>query len=388
MTIRIGNVEHKFVNQAKYDAMADLVEGMLSGNVRKKHSLIEHLTTGDDSIFALAALTNAQVLEMYEDPAKERQWKKIAQTRIVDDFETPKFYSIKSELGGNARAGKTVKGVKESDNPDNVLPVVPEASPYPRFTFEGELYQPGRGLHKRGGVFSLSWEKLVSDPENLIAQIPSLITESFLEAEEFEVFDALVQTAKQHASTVGLQGGTTLDGRQVAKNAPISAEALSVAITQLAKREVDGNPANLRGTFRLIVPIGTADQARWVIEGMKRTTQFDAANGVTSIIDTSFDGLSRIDDIIESEYVTGSEWYLIPTPGSTKRPVLELLKLRGHETPDIRLQNINGQYAGGGQVGPFEGSFETDDAAIRGRLPLAGLNWTPAHVLYSTGTGK
>lgn len=385
MSIRIGTVEHKFVTPEKYDAMADLVEGMLSGDVRKRNQLVEHLTTGDDSVFALAALTNAQVLEMYDDPAAERQWSKIADVRAVDDFETPKFYSIQPEVTGNARPAKTENGKKGTPNPDNVLPVVPEASPYPRFTFKGELYQPGRGLHKRGGVFSVSWEQLISDPENLIASIPNLLTNAFLEAEEFEVFDALLAT--KSVSGVGLAAGQTFDGRTVAKNAPLSQEALSVAIQQLSTRKIDDRPVNLRGNFRLIVPLGAGEMARWVLNGLTRTTQLDANTGVTSIIDTSFDGLSRIDEVVESEYLTGTEWFLIPAPGSARRPVLELLKLRGHETPDIRFQNINGQYAGGGQVGPFEGSFDTDDAALRGRLPLAGINWTPGLVLYSNGTG-
>lgn len=382
MTIQIGNVEHKFVSTDKFNRMTDLIEGMLSGQVKSKHALVEHLTTGDDSIFALAAVTNAQVLELYEDPAEERQWTKIAQTRVVDDFETPKFYTIKPETSGNSRPAKGAK----SENPADVLPVVPEGSPYPRFSFKGELYAPGRGLHKRGGVFSLTWEDLLSDPENIIAAMPGLITESFLEAEEFEIFDAL-RAATKTAGT-GLVAGTTYDGRTVAKNAPLSQEALVLAMEQLSTRELDGRPINFRGQFKLIVPIGVADQVNWIINGLTRTTQLDSTTGITSIIDTSFDGFSRIAEVVETEYLTGTEWILIPTPGSTKRPALELLKLRGHETPDIRLQNVNGQYAGGGQVGPFEGSFETDDAAIRGRLPLAGLHWTPAFVLHSDGTGQ
>lgn len=378
--MKIGNIEHKFVTEAKLAAMHEMVSGMLSGDVRQANRLKEHLTTGDDSIFALAALANNQVLEMYEDPARERKWTEIATTRTVDDFETPKFYSIESVTAGNTRPAKNGR----NENPADVLPVVPEGSPYPRFTFKGEMLAPGKGLHKRGGVFSLTWEKLISDPENLIAQIPGLLLESFAEAEEFEVFDALLEAGK--VSGTAMKGGTTLDGATVPANAPISRDAIAVAIQELRTRTIDGRPVRLDGQFKLVVPIGAKEQVEWMLNTLSLTEikDGDKTFAVSPAYDTT---AQKIASVVESEYVTGTEWYLIPVPGSTLRPGIELLKLRGHETPDIRFQNVNGQYAGGGQVGPFEGSFETDDAALRGRLPLRGVCWTPAMVLKSTGTG-
>ena len=105
--MRIGNAVHPYVNDDKLDAMQDLVEGMLAGKIDKKHKLIEHLTTGDDSIFALAALTNYQVIDQYEDPAKERTWAEIADTDTVTDFETPKLLLLGDlETTGNKRPAK------------------------------------------------------------------------------------------------------------------------------------------------------------------------------------------------------------------------------------------------------------------------------------------
>lgn len=381
--IRIGNVEHKFTNPAKFDAMYDLVEGTMAGNIAKKHKLVEHLSTGDDSIFALGAVLNAQVLDMYEEETTA-SWTEIADVRSVPDFETPRFYTAEREdIAGNSRPAKGGK----TANPDNVLPIVPEGSPYPRFTFrEKELLSPGQGLHKRGGIFSLTWERIIGDVDNLLPQIPGILLDSFTEAESFEVWDALLGTKAK--SGVVLEAGTTIDGRTSVKNAPLSIPALQNAITQMKNRTVDGRKVQFNGGFTLVVPVGVKEQVEyllntWRLEGKEVT------NGTTTEIYSvqNWNPVQGITKIVESVELDGPEWFLVVNKGTAKFPGVTLFKLAGHENPDIRFENVNGVYAGGGAVGPFEGSFETDDAALRGRLPLNGAVVDITQVLYSNGTG-
>ena len=61
--------------------------------------------------------------------------------------------------------------------------------------------------------------------------------------------------------------------------------------------------------------------------------------------------------------------------------------LIGHVGPELRLENVTGQYLGGGDVSPFEGDFETDSAAFRGRIIEGPLRWNNEYAVYSTGTG-
>ena len=381
--MRIGNVNHPFVTEAKLGAMKGLVEGTLSGDVRDRNRLVEHLTTGDDSIFALTALTNLQVISLYDDPARERTWQKIAGVRTVDDFETPKLITLGDSsdvIKGNSRKGKD----GEPDNPDHILPVVAEGAPYPTFRFNTEQATEGGALRKRGGRFDLSWERLISDPDNHIAALPGLITESFLEAEEWEVWSAFRTTVNNHKSDIGLKADQTALGVAVTANSKLTANALEVAIKQLRTRQYNGRPMRLEAGFKLLVPIGAR-------EGIEQMLAFSNAieqkiGDVTYAVPTGYNRFSSIVEIVESEYITGTEWAIIAAPQPGKRPGLELLKLRGHENPDIRLMLTGGQYIGGGQVGPFEGSFDTDGAAIRGRLPLRGVNWTADLTLYSDGT--
>lgn len=383
----IGNVNHSYVNTAKLTEAKRLVEGMLGGDRRARNRLVEHLTTGDDSIFAVAALTNIQVINLYDEQAPERNWNKIATVRTVDDFETPRFYTFGDfqEMQGNSRKGKN----GEPDNPGHVLPVVPEGTPYPRFSLVTDKLETEAGLlQKRGGIFSLSWERLVNDPDGIIAALPGLFTNAFLDSEDWVVWNAVLKTIRDFGSTVGLKAGQTVLEDAVPANSKLTRDALEVALKQLRTREYKGRPMELQ-QFKLIVPIGVAEDVRMLMSLWSPTGKRTDADGVEWNLNYPAPGwnpLSSISEIVESEYFTGTQWAIVATPPAGKRPGIELLKLRGHETPDIRLQGTQGFYPGGGSVGVFEGTFETDDVAMRGRLPIQGASWTPEYILYSDGS--
>src|SRR4030095_15184324 len=90
---------------------------------------------------------------------------------------------------------------------------------------------------------------------------------------------------------------------------------------------------------------------------------------VVNLSDPTQQMLSSI-TVIESQYVTGTNWYLIPKPGTVRRPVLALGRLRGNETPELRVNNLTGNYVGGASVPPFEGSFDNDTIDMRLRYPI------------------
>lgn len=360
------------VTDAKYDRMEALVEGILNGDHNLTGQFKEHLTTGDDSIFSFAHLVDTQILAMW--PEEERVWQDIATVKSYPNFKTPTLYTVNEELQGFARPRT------EPGKPGNVPPVVPESSLYPKFVFSGELLTSG-GLQKRGAEFSLSWEKIIDDAENIVPQIPNLIRKSFLDAEEYEVFGSLIASSGDEQA---LQPGANLDGTTVVANAPLSREALAQAITQVSTRVIDGRRVRLNGGFTLVVPIGTGDQANFILNTLQLS---EVRDGDLTFSASGYNPLSKITKVVESEYVTGLAWYLLPAKGSTLRPVLELMKLTGYETPEIRVANATGVSLGGGNIGPFEGSYDTDDASFRGRYPLKGANWTPELVVWSDGSG-
>jgi hypothetical protein len=85
--------------------------------------------------------------------------------------------------------------------------------------------------------------------------------------------------------------------------------------------------------------------------------------------------------------VTGTNWYLVPKPGTVRRPVLELGRLRGNATPELRVDNLTGNYVGGASVAPFEGSFNNDTIDMRLRYPITGILWDERYIVWSTGAG-
>ena len=94
--------------------------------------------------------------------------------------------------------------------------------------------------------------------------------------------------------------------------------------------------------------------------------------------------------VIESDKIgltDADEWYILPKPGTLRRPVLELARLRGYETPELRVENAAGNYLGGGAVSPFEGNFTNDTIDYRLRYVAGGLLWDPTFILYSDGSG-
>jgi hypothetical protein len=360
------------VSAPKLKKMKSLVEGLLAGDQIAKGVLTETLSTGDDSIFNFAYQVEQTVYPMFDKAP--RTWTEIADVQTYEDFKTPVKYGLNIEAAGlstNAEPGK----------PANVAPIVPELAPYPEFVFKGELSQDGE-LHKRGVSFGLSWERLISDITNIVPQLPGMITETFLDAEEWEVYSSLVRGGSGVLNQ--LKGGTNLDGTVGVNNGPVNRANLIQAVTQLSNRVIDGRKVQV-SSFTLVVPQGMKAVADWAISTLSVQ---ELTDGALKFNVNGYNPLSPITKVVETPFLTGTGWYLIPAKGSTRRTVLELAKLRGHESIEIRLRNATGVYTGGGAVAPFEGSFETDDIRFRGRYPITGLNWTPQLILFSKGDGS
>ena len=360
------------VSAPKLKAMKGLVEGLLAGDRQARGRLEETLSTGDDSIFNFAYQVEQTVQPMFDK--LDRTWTAIADVQAYQDFKTPVRYGLDIEAAGlstNAEPGK----------PANVAPIVPELAPYPSFVFKGELSQDGE-LHKRGVSFGLSWERLISDITNIVPQLPGMITETFLDAEEWEVYSALVRGGSGVLNQ--LTAGTNPDGTACVNNGPLNRANLIQAVTQLPNRVVDGRKAQL-SSFTLVVPQGMKATADWAINTLSISK---IVNGGQEFNVAGYNPLSVITNVVETPFLTGTGWYLIPAKGTSRRTVLELAKIRGHESIEIRLKDATGVYTGGGKVAPFEGSFETDDIRFRGRYPVTGLVWTPQLILFSKGDGS
>lgn len=335
-------------------------------------------TTGDDFIFAFAQITAMTVVDEWE--AAERTWQDAIETEEVTKFKAPKFYSVNPITEGFARPQT------EDGKPAHIVPIVPEGQPYPHFKFSGELAQSG-GLHKAGGQYDLTFEQIVEDVAGLVPLIPKLITESLLEREEYDAWMGLITHIWVSANH--LVAGETIDGQSVPADAPLNRASLIAAVEQANNREIIPGRKIKVSKWRIIVPAGGALRANFYLNQLRAGEVINTDGLVQRVFTSSYNPIENIVGVTETDYLTGSQWALIPDKGAIRgsRQFYKYGRLRGHVGPEIRVENATGQYLGGGQVPPFEGSFKTDSAAFRGRIIGGGLGWNSEYAVVSDGDG-
>lgn len=355
------------VTPAKVKAVASLLEGHLAGDFMATAKLTEALTTSD-AIFNLAQLASIQFVENYDEA--DRGWTGIAGTRTVPDLKPVTLYSLNRQwTDGNGESNVLSE--------HGAAPVIPEGTPYPYAYISGEVAS-GASVVKRGFKTDWTLEARINDGLAALERLPQEMLEVSLDTESADVWGALV-TQKTAAST--LQGGTNPDGTVVVDNAPISRAAIIRAIINLSERKINGRAIQITGGYNLVVPIGQAQFVQFILN----QTVAQIADGDYLYNITGYNPLANVTPV-ESEWVTGSEWYLLPKPGATRRPVLERLNLRGYETPQLFAHNVTGSYVGGGTVSPFEGSFDADVITLKLRQFGGGVLWDGgASIVYSDG---
>lgn len=358
------------VTRAKVAAMKELVEGTIRGNRIASGTLKESVTTSD-ALFNFLHVVNLNTFPKFDEAP--RTWTQIATRRGLTDFRPAVFYSLDR---------KWADGTLGNGEPRHISPVVPEGTPYPYATLRGESYE-GNALVKRGFKVGLTWEAMVNDTVGFVRDLPGEILRVALDTEEYEVYNALIAGV---GSTQALQAGTNPDGTAVVANNALTRAALIAAISQLGQRKIDDRQVVINGGYNLIVAPGQRINAEFQINNMLLVDTKVGSDPVQTFSNAGYNPLTSI-TVIESEYVTGAAWYLVPKTGQ-RRPILELGALIGQETPELRVNNAQGTYLGGSAISPFEGSFDNDAIDMRVRQVIKGLNWTPDMIVWSSGAGS
>jgi len=349
------------VTRAKVSEADRLLTLASQGDKIAAGKLAEVHTTSDLK-FNVAHLISSVVIPQFDEA--ERTWTKVAGVRTVPDFGPVRLMSMFGSLTGS--------GVAEEGG----LPTVPEAAPYPYVTITGQEAFYAK-LRKLGAKFGFTWESNVNDIVGFFEQIPGELIQLALDTEEREVYEALIEGTTNTLGSQELPDGTTTD-----PNAPISPEAIWAAVLQLQNVEVNGRKVGRATGYNVVVPAGTADFIEWKLN--QNIIQIQDGLVTYGPGDRSvFNNIS----IVESAYVTGTNWYVLPKPNAIRRPVLELLRLRGYEQPELRIHGDTGSYVGGSSVSPFEGNFDNDTIDYRIRYVAGGVLWSDDFSVHSDGTG-
>ena len=365
------------VTKTKVKAVQTLWEAAAQGDKVAEARLVESISTSD-AAFNAVYLINLQTLDQFD--AAPRTWTQIASVRELPDFRPAVLQGIFGGFEGLKRDG-TAAGNGQT-NPAGVAPVVAEAEGYPYATIGAVEASYGR-LKKRGFKVGWTWEARINDGIGFFDQIPGEMLNVALDTEEWEVYQALLSTQASRQLTAGTiyDGGPALNA-----NSAIGRRAVLKAVQDLSQRTVNGRLIQVTGGYNLIVPVGATAAVEFSLQ-QPLISSVPASSARGYVVDISDPATSIIGSIsiIESPYVTGTNWYLLPKPGAVRRPVLELGRLRGQSAPELRINNQTGNYAGGGAVPPFEGNFDNDTIDMRLRYPLTGILWSDVYVVWSTG---
>jgi len=360
------------VTPAKVQAVQSLMEKALSGDRIANATLTEAVTTSD-AMVNIAHLINLQFIPQI--PMYERDLAGLVDFRTVPDFRPAVLQSIY----GNGLTGPGV-GANYAANE------VPEGTPYPQVTV-GNQESFYSKLSKRGVRFSWTFESQINDVIGFFSGLPSELLQLYSDSIYTEAFDALNMVSKNYAAI------TLPDGTTETANPVISAQAIMGAIIQHSRRTING-PRRLIGTlagYNVIVPIGTKLYVEYMIrQALNIPFILPGTSGGTAYGQPAINAeiLSTV-TVVESDMVTGNNWFVVPKPGTTKgRPVWEVLKLQGYESPELRVNAQTGNYLGGGKVSPFEGSFDADTIDYRLRFFCGGTIWDPNFIVRSDGSGS
>lgn len=356
------------VTPTKVKAVESMLSKHLNGDRVASAQLMEALTTSD-AIFNLAYLANVQFLPNYDEAP--RVWRQVAGERVVPDLRPATLFSLaRSWTDGNGETQIFTNGA---------APTIPEGAAYPYAYISGETSQ-GAGVTKKGFKTDWTLEAQINDGVGVIDALPSEMLRVSLDTEESDVFGALTT---QLTAASDLDGGLVPTGVTVPTNAPLSRDALIRAIYELKNREIGGRKIQVSGGYNVLVPVGQGEFVQFILN----QTFAEVQDGSFVLNVSGYNPLAGV-TAVETEWLTGNAWMLLPKPGATRRPVVDHLSLRGYTAPQLFVQNLSGNFVGGGAASPFEGSFANDSITLKLRMFGGGVVWDGGlGVVASDGSG-
>lgn len=354
---------HQLPPQRKRQVMeaARMYDGACTGNLLKMHQFMEALKTSDFQ-YLLGVAMDRTLLQAYQ--AITPVWSQFAAPTTVKDFK-PK--TLEDLLGGRS-----------------VLELVPEGDQYPLDKVSDAEYTIS--VKKYGKRIGITWEATVNDDLDALRSLPQRQATAARLSEDKKATEALVGAAGPDSTFFAAGNENLISGNPV-----LSQSALASALTTLTSKldPTDGIPLILPSLI-LMVPPALQMAAEDILQTTQRrvtvssTESIIAGNGLPANVRLVVNPWLPV---IDQSANAAKTWYLLPDP-SAPRPAVAFAKLRGHEEPDLRVQNNGGARVGGGVVDPMEGDFELDTINYRVRHVFGSANVDPFATAVSTGAGS
>lgn len=370
-----------FVSERKVNAIAEMAKHAKMGGYegdRARTDLAESLSTSD-APHAYTHLVNLRNLPLYDEV--EPDLGSITTQETVTDFRPATFQALRANFAG-LEHGKDNGGQR-------IAPKVAELDTY-QYAFAYTQETTDIAVEKRGFKVGWSLERGVNDPFGLVNRFPQDMLNVGVKTDHYVVIRALINGVTAASELV--TGTDFITGEDVPADSPATPAALRVAIRQInARTDADGNRVPTPARFKLVVAQGAAEGIEWSL-GLARGL-FSVQDGLIQYrpaVGANADPLGRITGVIESEFITGDAWYLVPEAGTTDRPALIRVGLAGYTAPEVYVSNFNGApLAGGSSSNPFQAySFDNDSIDLKFRqFTNAGL-FSEDAIVHSDGTAE
>lgn len=354
---------------------AELLSEAMDGNRKSQYILEETMSTSDFPLL-FGTILDRQIYGAYQ--LTEPTYRNYVRVGSVRDFRTADRFAINGGQG--------------------LLTTVKELAPYPERSVAEARYQVN--VAKYGTKAAISWESIINDDMNVLADMPVRMANAARNTEEWVATSLFVDASGPHASM--FTGG---NANIVTSNPPLTISALQTAFTILAaQRDADGNPIVIRAV-RLVVPPALTVPAMNILNATQinvtdATAGGKAANTTSSpvgkqelVVSNWMRNNVQLDINAFIPYIAttangNTSWFLFAEANGGGRPAIEVDFLRGHESPELFMRSSDAVRVGGGSVDPLQGSFDNDSVEYKLRHVLGGARIDSKMAVSSNGSGS
>jgi len=377
------------ISQQRINEVAELLEGALDGSKRAQGEIkaqineamdVEESHSTSDFPTVFRSITQAAFLDQYQqiDPVYQQYTRQYN----VNNLRPQSFYSLAfdgSMLPDTNGGEKTIK-----DAPGG-LPRIPELTEFPTISFVAS--ETAFSVAKYGARVNFSFEMLLNDEWGVLETLPNQLAQLARNQEDLTAVEVLVDSVAGGPNAIFFNNAnkniiTTANGF-ASNNPALSIDAIVDAMAVIRGRTFNGNPVVVP-SFTLMVPPALEAEARRLL-GITTLLVTDPQIGQYNTVNP-ISGVNLIVNpwltVVDKSANANTTWYLLPTGSAGIRPAVVFSKIRGRETPELRISNATGDYLGGGAVPGREGSFLNDDIEFRVRhfVGAAGIAFETAAV--------
>lgn len=348
------------------EVFADAVTG---GSHRAVYLLKEAMSTADFPLLFGDIIDRSMLGKYRETPPT---WPAIAGRKEVRDFRNVKEFDI---TGGEAP-----------------LDIVPQGDEYPERKLDESKIE--WAVKKYGAAMPFLWEAFVNDDFQALSDIPERFARAARRTEEKFATELYVDANGPHASlyTAGNKNIINVTNGGASNNPVLGLAGLQDGFNVMANiRDADNQPIAIEAVTLVVPPalevtaenILNAIQIELTEAGGSANQKLIAANWMktrTKLV------VAPYYPIVAATANSKTSWHLFASPAGG-RPALRMGFLRGHAEPELFMRSPNAVRVAGGDVSPFDGSFENDSIEYKARYVLGGSRIEPKMTVASNGSG-